>query len=183
MTNFWTGWCAVVTCDIKLRFMTLSFAQWCANAVCSMELGHWQLQHPLALCCNHGCSHVVSLHGTDCQRYGCAISLPNRQPFPVLEIKHMRHHLSITKGVGEFSKWMLKVPGFGSANATLLRISTPGKGTWQARDSRGAITGDNCLQATGRGGTYEEKGKQHKGNWKPKWWTLPNVVQHPGKNT
>lgn len=64
---------------------------------------------------------------------------------------------------------MLKVPGFGTANATLLRISIPGKATWQARDGYGAITGDNCLQATGRGGAYEEKGKQHKGNWKSKW--------------
>lgn len=94
----------------------------------------------------------------------------------------MGHHLSIIKRL-EFSKWMLKVPGFGTANATLLRISTPGKGTWQARDSYGAITGDVYLQATGRGGAYEEKGKLHKGNWKSKWWTPLNVVLHPGKNT
>lgn len=63
---------------------------------------------------------------------------------------------------------MLKVPGFGTVNATLLRISTPGKRTWQDRDSYGAITGDIYLQATVRGGAYKEKGKQHKGNWKSK---------------
>lgn len=64
---------------------------------------------------------------------------------------------------------MLKVPGFDTANTTLLRISTPGKGTWQGRGSDGAIAGDECLQAVGREGAYEEKGKQHKGNWKLEW--------------
>lgn len=150
----------------ELQSMTLSFLQWCANTVCSMELAHWQLQYYLLL----GCNHVVSLRGTDCQRCGCAISLPNGQPFPVLEIKHMGHHLSVIKRlervfqVGVESSWVHKV-----ANATLLTVSNPGKGTWQARDSYGAIIGDDRLQATGKGGAYEEKGKQHKGNWKSKW--------------
>lgn len=59
---------------------------------------------------------------------------------------------------------MLKVPG--SANAGLLRISTPGKTAWQIGNGCGVITGDDSLQAPERGMVYEEKGKQHKGNWK-----------------
>lgn len=68
---------------------------------------------------------------------------------------------------------MLKVPG--TANAALLRISTPGKTVWRAGDGYGVITGADSLQATGRGVVYEEKGKQHKGNWKSKC-ELPSML-------
>lgn len=63
----------------------------------------------------------------------------------------------------------------GTANAALLRTSTPGKTDWQARDGYGVITGVDSLQATGRGVVYEEKGKQHKGNWKSKC-ELPSML-------
>lgn len=65
---------------------------------------------------------------------------------------------------------MLKVPG--TANAALLRISAPGKTAWQAGDSCG---GHDSLQATGSEVVHEGKGKQHKGNWKPKC-ELPSML-------
>lgn len=68
---------------------------------------------------------------------------------------------------------MLKVPG--TANRALPRISTPGKTDWQAGDGCVVISGDDSLQAAGRGVVYEEKGKQHKGNWKSKC-KLPSVL-------
>lgn len=68
---------------------------------------------------------------------------------------------------------MLKVSG--TASAALPRISTSGKTDWQAGDGCGVIAGDDSLQAAGRGVVYEEKGKQHKGNWKSKC-KLPSVL-------
>lgn len=111
------------------------------KTVCSMELCHQQLQCCLALGCSYGCNHVLcySMAQTDkdvtmpyCPQW-IFISCPGNKAHGISFLYHK---------LGEFSKWMLKVPGFDTANETLLRISTPGKRTWLSRVGHSAATGD-----------------------------------------
>lgn len=97
-----------------------------------MELCHQQLQCCLALGYSCGCNHVLCYYSHRLPRMWLChlcpqwitISCPGNKAHGTSFLYHK---------LGEFFKWMLKVPGFDIANATLLRISTPGKGAWLRR--------------------------------------------------